>query len=385
MKVLVAEDSDTQRKLLAGVLRQFSVEPIEASSGSEALDFLLRPDGPRIALIDWEMPGFSGIEVCRKVREATLELRPYLILVTGRTDRKDVVEALEAGADDYLTKPPHPGELQARVQVGMRNLDLQRELKQRIVELEGALHRLDVVGAVAAQTTGNRAPVAAAHRAGTLTPQLEALDALRGLPERFASVVANFKGNDDGSQAPELWAHLSLALPGQAAWLDATLEVSRGRAAEAFNRLSGQSATTDQALLDGVSDVLTLVMRGFQQQLEESGVQVLKPISARSFVGSLAMPASPHCLQLAQSGWTLQVLESAAPVRAEKFGELTPGSMLINSLTPPKLPDVEVLAKGTLLKVSYLTRAGSFFRGEAAQTEVSVMEASKFALERRGV
>lgn len=386
LKVLVAEDSDTQRKLLVGLVQAIGElaprEVIEASSGADALDQLLRADGPSVALIDWEMPGLSGVEVCSKVREATLEIRPHLILVTGRSDRADVVAALKAGADDYLVKPAHPAELQARVQVGLRNVQLQQELRLKISELQGTLRRLDVVGAIAAQATP-RAGIAGAVRTGALSPRLEVLDAVRGLPERFASVLGNLESSDAGPPGAELWAHLSLAFPAQAAWLDVTLEVSRELASRAVTRLSGQPATSDQSLLDCVSDVLTLVMRGFQQQLESTGIEVLKPLSARAFIGSLAMPVTAQHLGLVHAGWKLQVLETATEVRPTRFTQLTPGTMLVASLHPPKLPDVEVLAKGTVLKPSYLTRAGSFFRGEAAETEVPVMSASGFALEYR--
>lgn len=381
-KVLVAEDSTTQRKLLMALLTQLSLEPVEAVDGNEALDHLLRPDGPRLALIDWEMPGLSGVEVCKKVREANLSIRPHLILVTGRSERSDVVLALEAGADDYLTKPPHPAELQARVQVGLRNITLQHELKQRIEQLEGTLRRLEVVGGVAAQSAG-KTSVIGARREGSLRPELEVLDAVRALPQRFASVLSTFKVPPSGAEAPELWAHLSIALPTQGSWLDVTLEVSRRLAGEAFNRLSGNLATSDQSLLDGVADVLTLVMRGFHEQLEELGIAVLKPLPSRAFVGACAVPQSPHRMKLDEAGWTMNVIETATPVKAAKFSELSPGSVLIRSLTPPKLPDVEVLAKGTILKPSYLTRAGAFFRGDAAQTEISVMAVSAFAKEHR--
>ncbi|MDP1830235.1 MAG: response regulator [Archangium sp.] len=380
MKVLVADDSQTQRKLLTGLLKGMDVEAVEASSGAEALDHLLRADGPSIALIDWEMPNLSGVEVCRKVREATLEIRPHLLLVTGRSERADVVEALEAGADDFLTKPPHPAELQARVQVGMRNVQLQRELQVRINELKSTLRRLDVVGGLAAQSNQK---VAGAARQGTLRPQLEALDAVRALPERFAAVLENLEAPEQAAPAAELWAHLALALPAQAAWLDVTLEVSRALATSAVKKLSNSVPTTDQALLDCVSDVMTLVLRGFQQQLETLGIEVLKPLSARGFVGSLAMPVSEHRLRLVHRGWTLQLIETPTEVSATRFAELSPGTMLVSSLTPPNMPGVEVLAKGTVLRPSYLTRAGSFFRGDAAATEVPVMSASGFALQHR--
>ncbi|MFZ5444019.1 MAG: response regulator [Myxococcota bacterium] len=383
-KVLVAEDSTTQRKLFCALLAQLSLEPVEATNGTEAVELLLRPDGPRVALIDWEMPGLSGVEVCRRVREASLPVRPHLILVTSRTDRRDVVEALRAGADDYLSKPPDPGELQARVGVGLRNLGLQQELQQRIAQLEGALRRLDVVGATAAQLSG-RAQGRAAKRQGALRPELESLDAFRGLPERFASVVAGLRTGDGVAvEGPfELWAHLALALPAQGSWLDVTLHVSRALAAAAFEQLAGKAPGSDQALLDSVSDVLSLVVRGAQQQLEAHGVEVVRALAAKAFVGAGGQVEAPQRLRLDDGGWALEVCETPAAVAEVPFRALDAGTMLVRSLTPPQLPAVEVLARGTVLKASYLTRASAFFKGDAAATPVAVMTPSAFSLARR--
>lgn len=380
MKVLVADDNEMQRRLFGGLLKDLGLEIVEAASGADALDQLLRADGPHVALLDWEMPALSGVEVVQKVREASLDVRPHLLLVTARTDRADVVQALQAGADDFISKPPHPPELRARVMVGVRNVKLQQELQVRIDELKSTLRRLDVVGALAAQAAP-QGPRAA--KEGALQPATEALDAVRGLPERMASVIGNLGEATGQHGRPELWAHLALALPQQGSWLDVTLEVSRALASAAVEKLIGQRAANDQALLDAVGDVLTLVMRGFQQQLEAHGVSSLKPYPSRGFVGTVQAPATPFAQALAHGGWTLRLFETPAEARAAPFASLEPGSMLVSSLVPPHLPTVEVLAKATVLKPSYLTRAASFFKGDAVSTPVTVMSASGFALQHR--
>lgn len=384
MKVLVADDNASQRRLLTGLLAQLELETIEAATGAEALDQLLRNDGPLVALIDWEMPEMSGVEVVQKVRAAKRELRPHLLLVTARTDRADVVEALRAGADDYLTKPPHPAELRARVEVGLRNVKLQQELRVRITELKDTLRRLDVVGALAAQEP-SKGEADRATREGSLRAELEALDAVRSLPERLASVVGKLGHDADAhaSHRPELWAHVSLAVPKLESWLDVTLAVPRSLAAAAVEKLSGNAAQNDQALLDCTSDVLTLVMRGFQNQLESHGIDSLKPLQARTLVGAVPASDGAHKLSLTWRGWTLQIIDTPSESRETPFSELLPNTMLVRSLNPPALKDVEVLARGTILKPNYLTRASSFFRGDAAQTPITVMRVSRFAQDHR--
>lgn len=379
MRVLVAEDSPVQRKLLLGLLRQLSMEAIEASNGEEALSLMSRSDGPRLALIDWEMPGLDGVELCRRVRALSLPVRPHLILVTAREAKADVVHALQAGADDYMTKPPDVGELLARVRVGLRNVQLQQDLLSRIGELETTLRRLDVVGTIAARA--GHVPTAPPPDA-TISPALWALDPVRRVPERFESVVGSL-GQSVGDNRRELWAHVALGLPDQGAWLDLTLTASRERLKSAFASLTNRQATLDQELLDTLSDLLNLVVKGMQHLLDAQGIPHVRPAPARAWVGAPRTEGAQR-LQLERGGCLLTVTESAAPRKKASFSSLAPGLVLLDALHPPKLPDVEVLARGTLLRTSYLQRARSFFQGDSGEALVDVMPASPLTVAQSG-
>lgn len=142
MKILVADDSAVARALVVRLLTQWGHEPQPVENGGEALARLEAPDAPELAILDWEMPVLTGPEVCRGARLREADVRPYVILLTSREDKSDIVTGLDAGADDYLTKPFHPDELHARVRVGERMLDLQRRLRQRVRELEDALAKV---------------------------------------------------------------------------------------------------------------------------------------------------------------------------------------------------------------------------------------------------
>ena len=128
MKVLAAEDNPVLQSMLRGLLAKWGYEAIIARDGNEAWTALQAEGGPRLAVLDWMMPGLDGVEVCRRVRAQNRESYVYLILLTGRTDSRDLVEGMEAGADDYLTKPFEAHELRVRVRAGRRVLDLQQEL-----------------------------------------------------------------------------------------------------------------------------------------------------------------------------------------------------------------------------------------------------------------
>jgi diguanylate cyclase (GGDEF)-like protein len=128
MRILVADDDLTSRLVLAGVLRKWGHEVVATVDGTEAWDAMRRPDAPALAILDWMMPGLSGVEVCSRVRGLRSDRPPYLIILTSKGEKADIVAGLEAGADDYLAKPFDPGELRARVDVGRRIIELQARL-----------------------------------------------------------------------------------------------------------------------------------------------------------------------------------------------------------------------------------------------------------------
>ena len=139
MRILIAEDDPVSRRLLEATLERFGYEVVVAADGAEAWTALQRDDAPPLAILDWMMPELDGVEICRRVREIPTSTPPYLILLTAKTERGDVVAGLDAGANDYLKKPFDRGELRARLQVGAQVLDLQKNLAERIGELEDAL------------------------------------------------------------------------------------------------------------------------------------------------------------------------------------------------------------------------------------------------------
>ncbi len=128
MKVLAAEDNPIIQSMLANMLTKWGYRPVIACDGNQAWEALQQPDGPQLAILDWMMPGMNGVDICRGVRAAGREPYVYILLLTGRTDSQDLVEGMEAGADDYLTKPFQAHELRVRLRAGRRILDLQQQL-----------------------------------------------------------------------------------------------------------------------------------------------------------------------------------------------------------------------------------------------------------------
>jgi phosphoserine phosphatase RsbU/P len=136
MKILFAEDDAVSRRVLEATLVKLGHEVLAFSDGERACSVLVETGATGLAVLDWMMPGMDGVEVCRRARAAGSTA--YLILLTAKGTKGDIAEGLDAGADDYTVKPFDRQELRARLDAGLRILELQRRLAERVRELEEA-------------------------------------------------------------------------------------------------------------------------------------------------------------------------------------------------------------------------------------------------------
>lgn len=339
MRVLIADDSDTQRAQLAGLLRRAGHAVVEFSDGKAALDALLEPSGPHVALLDWEMPGLDGIEVCRSVRAAELAIRPHLILLTARSERDDAVEGLRAGADDFLSKPPFPAELMARLKVGQRTVELQLELAQRTKVLEQALGRLDAVSVVASRL--GLEPASTVER-------------FEAILERELTTLS--RGLAPGTGAGLSRAHAALVLRDEATWVDVVLE---------------QTGAGSLA----VQDLLTLVVQRSLEAMRAAQRDVLSPFGSRL----LRQTPVPSSTPVQVGDWRLWIDRQPLEAAEQPFSKLGPDLVLLRGLKPPSMAGGEVLQAGTVLTASHLQRSRVFFQGQDAEVGVEVATPSPYA------
>ncbi|WP_051328328.1 response regulator [Desulfatirhabdium butyrativorans] len=139
MKVLIAEDDLSSRNLLSAMLRKAGYEVLETLDGEEVWKALQKPDAPKLVILDWLMPKMDGLEVLRRVRAIESDRPPYILMLTVKTAKTEIIEGLRAGANDYLTKPFDMGELRARLEVGRLMIETQDALAAKIEELHRAL------------------------------------------------------------------------------------------------------------------------------------------------------------------------------------------------------------------------------------------------------
>ncbi|MFZ5439401.1 MAG: response regulator [Myxococcota bacterium] len=148
-RVLLAEDENVTRRLLEAQMTRFGFEVVSVSDGLKAWEVLQGPNAPSLVVLDWNMPGLDGPEICRKIRETPRDGYTYTLLVTARNAKSDVVEGLSAGADDFISKPVEPDELHARLRTGERIVRLEQTLAQQVKELrEAAEHVQELQGMI---------------------------------------------------------------------------------------------------------------------------------------------------------------------------------------------------------------------------------------------
>ncbi len=142
MRILIAEDDIVSRKVLTSFLEKWGYEVIAVENGNDAIEILKGENAPNFAILDWMMPDKDGTEVCQWLREQDKGAFVYVILLTAKTEKDDIVAGLSSGADDYITKPFNQAELKQRVKAGERIITLETKLQSKISELEDALQNI---------------------------------------------------------------------------------------------------------------------------------------------------------------------------------------------------------------------------------------------------
>ena len=145
MRILISDDDPISRRVLEATLGKWGYEVLTTCDGETAWEVLQAPEPPPLAILDWMMPKLDGVEVCRRARAAWNAKPTYILLLTALSRPEDIVKGLESGADDFLTKPFNPEELRARLGVGVRMVELQQALADRVQELEAALGRVKLL------------------------------------------------------------------------------------------------------------------------------------------------------------------------------------------------------------------------------------------------
>lgn len=376
MKVLIAEDDESCARLLKFVLQKAGYEIEVASDGKEALARLQRKNGPKLAILDWMMPGMSGLDVCSTLRASDEETRTYIMLLTAKTHSKDIAKALDSGADDYIKKPYDTRELLARLRVAERTVKLQYQLHDQIITLESLLRRHNLLGEMF-RKRGERS-----GEEDALTLEINHIFA-----KTFKDIGLNLdaqKSSDEIVEVkPDWMAWSALAIKSTSQWYDMMIWVSRESGRALCQKMVGSSENSDQKLMDILAEMLNLAQSHVMRTFERRKMQVLAPFLSRPFeVDNLIdfeRPIQNSNLYRFVSGdfcLDLEVSKHSAPIIDKPLRSLENLDILANPIYRPIPKNQILLNEGVVVNDYYLHKLGEFRLLWVENKEVSVIQPS---------
>ena len=394
MKILVADDDRIARKVLRAFLEDASYTVVLAEDGKQAVEVLMAADAPPIVILDWVMPGMSGPEVCAKLRAARLTFRPYVLMLSAKNDKNEVVAGLDAGADDFLSKPFNLAELLARLRVAQRMVEYELDLHKKIAELESLEQRHLLLGELigTSANAGNPEhglatvqnsvpadepplpPQPVLPRAHIATLAASALEQLGMGEVRAIEPAANYVAPRETYSA---W--VALIATDQKLWFDLVLEAEPEVVASLFEKKLNRSAAGPPSKQAFVAEALTIVSSALRSELRQKACETLMPFLSRGLRldrvrHRLPLPedVQPIHLDLAGHPVRLTVVEQTAPYKLKTSPQLRLHDVLAESYPPVRVNEVPLLNRGAILNERYIEKITAFAEATAEQHPIPV-------------
>ncbi|MFA5265168.1 MAG: response regulator transcription factor [Opitutaceae bacterium] len=313
MKVLVVDDDPAAQRILKLFLERSGYSPIVLSDGSKVLDSALGPEPPPIIILDWMMPVTDGLEVLRRLRASKLRDRPYVLMLSSKSSKEDIAAGLDAGADDFVSKPFNVSEMQARLRVACRTYQYQRELQRQIEDNELLNQRNNLLSELISPPL-DAGTVLSAHSASAqidaaAKPELDHLVQFTDHEIRFllSATLMELRLALEGAQprtrkdelaAGDCCAWTTLLIPSQDCWVDMVIATRFENAALIFEKSLRRKPHNESEMLTLWSEIVRRIAQGFLRNLYARGGEILHPLMPRSQslgVWRALPPLSPDC------------------------------------------------------------------------------------------
>ncbi|MDX2187999.1 MAG: response regulator [Opitutaceae bacterium] len=372
-KVLVVDDDPTAQKVMKMFLEKSGYAPVVVGTSKDGLEVALKADAPGIIVLDWVLPDLDGPQVCRKLRDAKPKTRPYIIFLSSKQDKSDIGQALDSGADDYVTKPFNVVEFQARLRVARRTIEYQLELHKQITDNEALSQRNTLLGELISkqQTAASDAAKKAAEAAkethspiARFTPnETKFMLAAAFMELRLAleAVQADTGGLTVESNTSLAWAGMAVSLPGS--WFDVVISAGAAEAKGIFQRSLGREPKTEAEALNFLAEVARVVAAGFGRMLrtrhgEIQTILMSRGLSASQRGGKFPMIADGESFRVTVEGHSFRVLTSrtASSRRTVGSGELRALDILAAPYPPPSVSAVPLFKEGVVLTSRFLEK-----------------------------
>ena len=389
MRILLADDDRVARTVLDTFLRQSKHEVVIVEDGANALRVMTTEDAPRVAILDWMMPDISGLDLCRKLREQPAPIRPYLIILSGRKEKTDIAQALDAGANDYLTKPFNIVEAQARLRVAERAVAQQLALQRCIEEARAALDQH--VELFEPDTSATPAPAAADPLADIAALAPEATEALllKTLRDELGMDISPATAPAEPETAPlQVLAWFGLLLLPAGLWLDVLLETDANRSAAVFERARGLPPVGPGELTSFCGEIHAAIAEALRAHLQAARHETAAPFEVvvpgdapAPFLRCLAgRKGRTHRFALGDLRVCVTLLASPSPQQSKRPDQLREFDVLGQPYPPMESNEIMIMPEGFLLTERYIERLGRFSEVRAEVPPVLMHRPSSLAM-----
>jgi CheY-like chemotaxis protein len=378
MKILVVDDDPVARKVLNAFLTQSNYDVDVVDDAEQALEAMQEEDAPPIAIIDWLMPEMNGLELCAALRELDLPIQPYLFILHTKKDKNDIAQALDAGADDYLTKPFNMVETCARLRVAERSITRQQALRAEIDRLRSGRREepaappstVDPMPPLPFEATGPTSPFSeakapeppplfVAEENAPVPPfELESLylDAIVAETLSKVGLMLTVTRTPFPAAMPDYAAWFGLLLTKENLWLDLLLEADEASVTKLFALAKRRSAFGPAELPPFCASILLSIGREIQTILSNRGSEVLAPFPASTTENqagrlSTRIPSGATRLhyEIDQATITLVILPHTSPHQSLRVDQLHAHDILVHHYPPAAAQEHAPFGKGLAL------------------------------------
>jgi len=377
MKILVADDDGVTRKVLKAFLTQLKYDSLIVENGASALEVLRGPDAPAIAIIDWMMPDMEGLEVCRQLRSMEPQIDPYVFILTAKKDKTDVAAALDAGADDVISKPFNMVEMGARLRVAERSI--QRQLKR------GA-------SSPASDSTVTAPVEAAPAPEVTVEPTLAGLT-IKRTDELLGKTLADsglriIESNQDGlsgltrSGGFTVWT--GFVVTTEKVWLDAVLEVGEAGADALYTQIEGEEPADQGEVMAFLKKFHVSLVLALKAELRARSATILAPFGpVGTGATTLRLPEEyrRHRYTFRDGSFTLTLAVESCPLQLKRPDQLQAQEVLAESYPKLKKEEVTLLNQGAVLNARFIDKITTFDLSTEEHQPVPVFRPSAIALD----
>jgi DNA-binding response OmpR family regulator len=305
MNILVVDDDPVAQRIMKMFVEKSGYHPLIYTDGTKGLAAALAPSAPSIILLDWMLPGMDGIAVCKKIREAKPKVRPYVIMLSAKHGKEEIAAGLDAGADDFVSKPFNVGEMQARLRVASRLVEYQRELLKQIDDNEVLSQRNSLLGELISKRQGTDEEPAIPAAKPTETHKNDE-NQLEPVPVQFSDHEVRYmlsiallelrlalQGVSPRSRSPEFrlteyCAWSGLLLPEQDAWVDLVMMGASEVTEKLFERSLGRQPQSESEITGFMAEMARMIALGFSRMYKVRAGEVVQPLMSRALRRSIS-------------------------------------------------------------------------------------------------